>query len=535
MLCPRCGAELFPGMTECPECGCPVYGATVRTATIVVTSKEARRGTFKSLRLPQQVMPVKVRIKPGTRNGAKLSVNNALFALPDGENMLMPVKVTVVVKRGPIWVPLMVALLSLSVLACAWRVGTALVNPTDPDARIEATVPDPTRSTQPLETIAPAVQPEETGIAETLPVESRPPETAPKETLPSETQPQSSYDGDILYYELRPLLHQLSPELLENLEAIYDSAMAFETSCQFPNPMNPEEMSYLMELMHTEFPELMQIDNTVTSTYYTDGTTGRVISYDLPLVLTEQQYDAQYAAVTQVIDQLVAETQGMTDWEKEKYVFDYITDTCTYSMDGAYAYTPYGTLVDRVAKCDGISLAMKWTMEEMGITCLCISGDPTVTEVGHAWNMIRLDGDYYNVDVTMDVRKAEDNGPRLYCALNVTNEMVLQSYVLDDVYQELLTIPQVTTMEKSYHVQQGSYVRTGSDWKERIRDAFLESYESGEPQLLQFESKTDFETCLAGMDDEIKAVAADANIWGVSWSKWYSEDFCVIHLSVTTN
>ena len=89
--------------------------------------------------------------------------------------------------------------------------------------------------------------------------------------------------------------------------------MAFETSCQFPNPMNPEEMSYLMELMHTEFPELMQIDNTVTSTYYTDGTTGRVISYDLPLVLTEQQYDAQYAAVTQVIDQLVAETQGMTD------------------------------------------------------------------------------------------------------------------------------------------------------------------------------------------------------------------------------
>lgn len=539
MLCPRCGGELFPGMTECPDCGCPVYGATTRTATVVVTSREARQGAFKTVKLPQQVMPVKVRIRPGTRNGAKVSVNNALFALPDGETMLMPLKVTVVVKRGPIWVPLLVALLSLSVLAGAWRIGAALVAPAPQDtpAQVQATVPAPTSSTEPPrnQSTAPATtQPPSTEPPDTQPVQdTEPPETQPPATQPPATQPQSSYDGDILYYELRPFLHQLEPELLENLEAIYDTAMAFETTCEFPNPMSADEMSYLMGLMHTEFPELMQIDNTVVSTYYSDRTTGLVTSYELPYVLTEQEYDAQYAAVRRVIDRLVDETRGMTDWEKEKYVFDYITDNCTYSMDGTYSYTPYGTLVDQVAKCDGISLAMKWIMEDMGITCVCITGDPTVTEVGHAWNMIRLDGEYYNVDVTMDVRKAGDECPRLYCALNVTNDMVIQTYVLNDVYTKLLTIPRVTTMDQSYHARNGDYLSSGSDWKAAVVERFLKACESGEPQLLQFESKADFEACLAGMDGEIKTAAADADIWDVSWNKWYSEDFCVIHLSVT--
>lgn len=526
MQCPMCGSELFPGMTECTECGSPVGGFTTKTATVVITAAEARKGVLKVLHIPQQAGPVRVRIRPGTRNGTRLTVSNAMFVTPDGDRLLIPVKVTVVVKRGPIWLPLLVGLLSLSVLAGAWRIGAALVNPAEPRSQssVQATSPTEPDATEPKATLPPATVPPATEPAATQP---------PAE--PEPTQPPGNVDTSILYYEQRPFLHQLSEELFENLEVIYDTAMAFEPSCEFPNPMTPEELQYLMELMHTEFPELMQIDNTVTSTYYTDGTTGLVTSYELPLVLTEQQYDSQYAAVREVIDRLVAETQGMSDWEKEKYVFDYITDNCTYSMDGTYAYTPYGTLVDEVAKCDGISLAMKWIMEEMGITCLCISGDPTVTEVGHAWNMIELDGAYYCVDVTMDVRQEGDECPRLYCALNVTNDWVIQTYVLDDVYQNLLTVPVVTTMDKSYHVQNGSYVVSGSDWRDAVVDCFLEAHESGEPQLLQFESRADFEACLAGMDDEIKRAAEEADIWGISWSKWYSEEFRVLHLTVTQN
>ncbi|MBP3674298.1 MAG: hypothetical protein J6J18_10780 [Oscillospiraceae bacterium] len=529
MQCPRCGGELFPGMTECPDCGCPVYGSTVRTATIVVTSKEARQGAFKILNIPQQAMPVKVRIRPGIKNGAKLTVNNALFFQPDGETMLMPVKVTVVVKRGPIWPWLLVVLLSLSVIACAWRIGAALVNPTPSGtpAQVQATVPDPTRLVQ-----SPATEPQEAAPPVTVPEQTQTAET--QATQPAETQPQSGYDGPILYYDQRPLLHQLDEDLLTNLETIYQAAMDFEPTCKFTRPMTLEEMSYLAVLIHSEFPELMQLDNTLETMCYSDSVTGNVTSYELPLVLTEDEYEVRYETCMAAIGQLVEETQGMNDWEKERYVFDYITDNCTYEKTVKESNTPYGVFGTKLAKCDGISLAMKWTMEEMGITCLCITGDSTIPgEEGHAWNMIRLDGEYYNVDVTMDVRKADEECPTLYCALNVTNEMVRQDFVLSPVFTELLSIPQVTTMEKSYHVQNGSYCTAGSDWKAAIWDCFLDAYESGEGARLQFESQTDFEACLAGINEELKRACQEAQIWDVSWQSFYSETFRVVYLDIT--
>lgn len=532
MLCPICGAELFPGMSECPECGSPVGGYTMKTATVVITKSEARNGAVKVLHVPQQAGPVKVRIKPGTRNGAKVMVTNAMFITSDGDKMLVPVRVTVIVKNGPLWVPLLVAFLCLSVLLGAWRIGVALVNPEDSGVQSGTQTKQPSRPSMTFPTVPlpgvtepEATEPDATQLQPTQP-------TQPAPTTPAVQNPDRQ-DTSILYYEQRPFLDQLSDEMFENLEAIYDSAMAFETRCEFPNPIREDEIMYLMQLMHTEFPELMQIDNTVSSNYYTDGTTGLVTAYDLPLVLTENEYERQYAAVRQVIDRLVAETQGMNDWEKEKYVFDYIADNCTYSMDGTYAYTPYGTLVDEVAKCDGISLAMKWIMEEMGLTCLCISGNPTVTEVGHAWNMILLDGQYYCVDVTMDVRKEGNECPTLYCALNVTHDWVIQTYILDSVYQDVLTIPTVTTMDKSYHAQNGSFVTAGEDWRDVLTDSFLKAYDSGEAQLFQFESRADFDACLAGIDDEIRKIGEELDIGAYSCMRWYSEEFHVVYLEVT--
>lgn len=525
MLCPRCGAELFPGMTSCPECGSSAYGNAYRTASITVSGREARQGVFKSLNMPQLTAPLRFRVKPGTKNGAQIVVNNAVFTNPDGGTMLIPVRVTVHVRRSAaaLAVPLLALLLCASFVWGGWRIVTAMMDSGTPQTQLQV---NPTQPNVPVWT--PETEPPQ---AETEP-SALPQPTQPSATEPAATEPRN--DSAIPNYELRPLLHQLDEDLLTNLEAIYQAAMNFETWVDMPCEMTAQELNYLTGLMHTEFPELMQLDNTVTTSYTYDQTTGYVTSYELPFVLTRAEYERRYQACRTVIDELVRSTQGMSDWEKEAYVFEYITGNCTYDKEISESNTPYGTLVTRRAKCDGISLAMKWIMEEMGITCLCITGEPTVTEEGHAWNMILLDGEYYNVDVTMDVRKDGDKCPTLYCALNVTNEMVLQSYVLSPVFTELLTIPQVTTMEMSYHVRNGTYVASGSDWGARIVACFLEAAETGAGQYLQFETQADYDACVAGMNDRISAAAQEAQMYGISWQTWKADEFRVLYLDVTS-
>ena len=61
-------------------------------------------------------------------------------------------------------------------------------------------------------------------------------------------------------------------------------------------------------------------------------------------------------------------------------------------------YTSYGAFVNHNAVCQGYALAFKVLMDRAGIPCCYVSSDA----INHAWNMVRLDGNWYHVDVTWD-------------------------------------------------------------------------------------------------------------------------------------
>ena len=62
----------------------------------------------------------------------------------------------------------------------------------------------------------------------------------------------------------------------------------------------------------------------------------------------------------------------------ELYLYDRLTDWITYSTTAPGCENAYGALVGRAAKCDGISIAMKWVMEESGIPAMVITGQSRV-------------------------------------------------------------------------------------------------------------------------------------------------------------
>ena len=65
----------------------------------------------------------------------------------------------------------------------------------------------------------------------------------------------------------------------------------------------------------------------------------------------------------------------------------------------------YGPLVENRGICGGIAWAYKRLMDEAGIPCQCVSGYLTAdTRAAHAWNLVRIEGQYYHVDATPGVK-----------------------------------------------------------------------------------------------------------------------------------
>ena len=108
--------------------------------------------------------------------------------------------------------------------------------------------------------------------------------------------------------------------------------------------------------------------------------------------------------MTEIIDQIIVD--GMTDYEKEKAVYDWQHQWVTYGEDNlnpisaaADNYTPYGVLRSHNAICVGNATTFKLFMDALDIPCKIIHS----TENGeHAWNIVQLNGEWYHVDVTFD-------------------------------------------------------------------------------------------------------------------------------------
>lgn len=107
----------------------------------------------------------------------------------------------------------------------------------------------------------------------------------------------------------------------------------------------------------------------------------------------------------QILDHIIKE--GMTDFEKEVAIHDYVVNNTRYDYENYKrdtipyeSHTTYGVLVKKVGVCDGYAKAMKILLNKAGIRCRIITGK--TNEGWHAWNIVKIDDVYYHVDATFN-------------------------------------------------------------------------------------------------------------------------------------
>ena len=98
---------------------------------------------------------------------------------------------------------------------------------------------------------------------------------------------------------------------------------------------------------------------------------------------------------------------GMSKYNKVKAVHNWLIRNVKYDYYRLQtqsipqvSHTAKGALLKKIAVCDGYAHAYKMIMDKLKIPCKFVVGSSD--GIGHAWNMVKLSGKWYHVDVTFD-------------------------------------------------------------------------------------------------------------------------------------
>lgn len=91
--------------------------------------------------------------------------------------------------------------------------------------------------------------------------------------------------------------------------------------------------------------------------------------------------------------------EGADDYEKVRIVYTYIIDNTQYQT-GADDQSIAGVFWKKSAVCAGYAGAVQYLLEKLDIPCIYVDGSTKGSTEGHAWDIVKIGGEYYYVDAT---------------------------------------------------------------------------------------------------------------------------------------
>lgn len=181
-------------------------------------------------------------------------------------------------------------------------------------------------------------------------------------------------------------------------EYIYQKLLARETEISLSQyGISTLDMMAIFSGVVNDHPDLYYV-----RTGYEGYSSGGIMTRILPIYINNLDDDAFQTGLKKALSVV---RDDMTDLEKAIALHDYLVINCEYDYANYLnnsipdtSYSAYGVLVNGTAVCQGYALAYKLLLNKVGIECYMVSSKA----MNHAWNLIVLDGEYYQVDVTWD-------------------------------------------------------------------------------------------------------------------------------------
>ncbi|MCS1380567.1 S-layer protein [Lysinibacillus sphaericus] len=136
------------------------------------------------------------------------------------------------------------------------------------------------------------------------------------------------------------------------------------------------------------------------------------------------------AFTEQTLTTIVASMHGLSELEKIQAAHDYIVLTTEYSKDSVGSqYSPYTLLSEGKGVCQAYALVLYRMLDMLGFEVQYVPGK--VGEQLHAWVLVKLDNEWYHIDVTWDDPLPDRKGEVRYNYFLVSDKQLAQDHTWD--------------------------------------------------------------------------------------------------------
>lgn len=275
---------------------------------------------------------------------------------------------------------------------------------------------------------------------------------------------------------------KLSAQRQELYLEIRDALVQFEEEVRLSSS-DKEEISEVFQCVLNDHPEIFYVEG-YTYTEYTLGDILKKITFTGSYRYDQEEIREKQRLIDNYVNQcLSGMPENADDYTKVKYIYEYLIHHTEYDAAVGDNQNICSVFVEGRSVCQGYAKATQYLLNKAGVFSTLVLGRVIGGE-GHAWNLVRIDGQYYYVDTTWGDASYQAVGaaadypaekiPTInYDYLCVSTEQISLTHTLDNVVE----LPECDSMAANYYVREGFFF---TEWnEEQAAEIFQKEYEKG--------------------------------------------------------
>jgi len=166
-----------------------------------------------------------------------------------------------------------------------------------------------------------------------------------------------------------------------------------------------EDMGNVITRIYRENPTIVPTEPVTNVNMYSGSGSQRLYEISINYGLTSEEINERSAQLAAIDAFSSLDTENLSNAQLSYAALEYLMKNCSVS-GGSLDNTAYSALVRGEANSEGVAFAYVELCRQLGVDCRIVYGQLDWRE--HCWNIVKIDGSYYHVDVSAAISSGPD-------------------------------------------------------------------------------------------------------------------------------